>query len=232
MQENIPAVNNQYFFYMRIKFLCVVVCMLSVVPLLAHTINYALQDAPVSEVAWYYFQLGFKHIIPEGLDHVLFIIGLCLIHTRIKPIIYQATAFTVAHTIALALSMKNVIVAPPQVIEPIIALSIVFVALENLIVSEVKPWRLILVFLFGLVHGMGFASSLNEIGLPPDQFATSILMFNLGVEVCQVLVITGVFGLLILPFKNRQWYRVRIVYPISILIALVSSYWTFTRLIE
>ena len=217
---------------MNRKILCAAAGLLAMFPVMAHTINYALQDAPVSEVAAYYFQLGFKHIIPEGLDHVLFIIGLCLIHTKIKPIIYQATAFTVAHTIALALSMKNIIVAPPQVIEPIIALSIVFIALENLIVSKVKPWRLILVFLFGLVHGMGFASSLNEIGLPPNQFATSILLFNLGVEVCQVLVIAFVYGLLILPFNSRQWYRGRIVYPISILIALVSSYWTFMRIME
>ena len=217
---------------MNRKILCAAAGLLAVFPVMAHTINYALQDAPVSEVAAYYFQLGFKHIIPEGLDHVLFIIGLCLIHTKIKPIIYQATAFTVAHTIALALSMKNIIVAPPQVIEPIIALSIVFIALENLIVSKAKPWRLILVFLFGLVHGMGFASSLNEIGLPPNQFATSILLFNLGVEVCQVLIIAFVYGLLILPFNNRQWYRGRIVYPISIMIAVVSSYWTVMRIME
>ena len=214
------------------RIVCIIACVLVVLPAMAHTINYALQNAPVTEVAWYYFKLGFTHIIPEGLDHVLFIIGLCLIHTKIKPIIYQASAFTVAHTIALALSMKNVIVAPPQIIEPIISLSIVFIALENLIVSKAKPWRLLLVFLFGLVHGMGFASSLNEIGLPPDQFATSILLFNLGVEVCQVMVIAFVYGLLILPFSDRQWYRFRIVYPISILIALVSSYWTFIRIME
>ncbi len=207
-------------------------CMLATFPLMAHTINYALQDAPVTEVAWYYFRLGFEHIIPEGLDHVLFIIGLCLIHTRIKPIIVQATAFTVAHSIALALSMKDIIMAPTSIIEPIIALSIVFIALENLIATKAKPWRLLIVFLFGLLHGMGFASALNEIGLPPDRFATSILLFNLGVEVCQVLVIAGVFGLLILPFKNRQWYKGRIVYPISILIAIISSYWTIMRIVE
>jgi hypothetical protein len=199
---------------------------------MAHTINYALQDAPVHEVAWYYFQLGFKHIIPQGLDHVLFIIGLCLIHTRIKPIIYQATAFTLAHTIALALSMKDIIVAPPQLIEPVIALTIAFVAVENLILSKAKPWRLLIVFLFGLVHGMGFASSLNEIGLPPGNFATSILLFNLGVEVCQVLIIAAVFGLLILPFKEKAWYRWRIVYPVSVMIALISSYWTVLRIME
>lgn len=198
--------------------------------IIAHTINYSLENAPVHQVAWFYFKLGFTHIIPQGFDHVLFIIGICLINTRIKSIIYQASAFTVAHTIALALSMKNIIVAPGPVVEPIIAMSIVFVAVENIILSELKPWRIILVFLFGLIHGMGFASSLNEIGLPPNKFFTSILMFNVGVEICQVMIIALVFGLLIYPFKNKSWYRYRIVYPISIAIALVSSYWTIERL--
>ena len=196
----------------------------------AHTINYSLDNAPVHEVAWYYFKLGFSHIVPEGFDHVLFIVGICLINTKLKSIIYQASAFTVAHTISLALSMKNIIVAPSPVIEPIIALSIVFVAVENLILNELKPWRIVLVFLFGLIHGMGFASSLNEIGLPPGKFFTSILMFNVGVEVCQVFLISLVFGLIIFPLKNKTWYRYRVVYPISIGIALISSYWTIERL--
>ena len=198
--------------------------------LFAHTMNYSLDNAPVHEVAWFYFKLGFTHIIPQGIDHVLFIIGICLINTKLKSVIYQASAFTVAHTIALALSMKNIIVAPPPVVEPIIALSIVFVAIENIILSELKPWRILLVFLFGLIHGMGFASSLNEIGLPPGKFFTSILMFNVGVEVCQVMIIALIFGLLIYPNKNKIWYRWRIVYPVSIAIALVSSYWTVERL--
>ena len=197
----------------------------------AHTINYSLENAPVQAVAWFYFKLGFTHIVPQGIDHVLFIIGICLINTKLKSIIYQASAFTVAHTIALALSMKNIIVAPSPLIEPIIALSIVFVAVENIILSELKPWRIILVFLFGLIHGLGFASSLNEIGLPPGKFFTSILMFNVGVEVCQILIIAFVFSLIIFPLKNKLWYRYRIVYPISIAIALVSSYWTIERLI-
>jgi hypothetical protein len=197
----------------------------------AHTINYALQNAPVHEVAWYYFKLGFTHIVPQGLDHVLFIIGICLINTKLKSIIYQATAFTLAHTVALALSMKNIIVAPSLIIEPIIALSIAFVAIENIILNQLKPWRIILVFLFGLIHGLGFASSLNEIGLPPGKFFTSIVLFNAGVEVCQVIIIALIFLLLIKPLKNKIWYRYRIVYPISIAIALVSGYWTIERLI-
>jgi len=196
----------------------------------AHTINYALENAPVHQVAWYYFKLGFTHIVPQGIDHVLFIIGICLINTKIRSIIYQASAFTVAHTIALALSMKNIVVAPSPVIEPVIAMSIVFVAVENIVLSELKPWRILLVFLFGLVHGLGFASSLNEIGLPPNKFITSILMFNAGVEVCQVFIITTVFVLLIRPFKNKTWYRYRIVYPISVAIALISAYWTIERI--
>ena len=197
-----------------------------------HTINYSLENAPANEVSWYYFKLGFNHIVPEGLDHVLFIIGICLINTKLKSIVYQASAFTVAHTVSLALSMKGIIVAPSPVIEPIIALSIVFVALENLILSELKPWRVILVFLFGLIHGMGFASSLNEIGLPRDKFFTSILVFNLGIEVCQIMLISLIFGLIIYPLKNKTWYRYRIVYPISILIAIVSSYWTIERIMQ
>ncbi len=206
-------------------------CILTSLQLYAHTINYALQDAPVHEVAWFYFKLGFTHIVPQGIDHVLFITGICLINTKLKSIIYQASAFTIAHTVALALSMKNIIVAPSPIIEPIIAMSIVFVAIENILLSELKPWRIVLVFLFGLIHGMGFASSLNEIGLPPDKFFTSIVMFNVGVEGCQVMIIALIFSLLINPNKNKTWYRRRIVFPISIGIALISSYWTVERII-
>ncbi len=196
----------------------------------AHTINYALENAPVHEVSWFYFKLGFLHIIPEGLDHVLFVISLCLLNTRLRSIILQASAFTIAHTVALALSMKNIIVAPGIIVEPVIALSIVFVAVENIILRELKPWRIILVFCFGLIHGLGFASALNETGLPPGKFYTSVLMFNVGVEVCQVLIIAAIFSLIIRPFKDKLWYRYRIVYPVSIAIALISSYWMIERL--
>ncbi|HSC40081.1 MAG TPA: HupE/UreJ family protein, partial [Chitinophagaceae bacterium] len=147
----------------------------------AHTINYALEKAPTQNVVWFYLQLGFSHILPQGTDHILFVVGLCLLSTRIKTILWQATAFTVAHSITLALSMKNIIVAPGAVVEPIIALSILFVAVENILLDELKPWRVLVVFLFGLIHGMGFASSLNEIGLPRNKFFTSILSFNIGV---------------------------------------------------
>ena len=196
----------------------------------AHSINYALQDAPVNEVVWFYFALGFKHIIPFGIDHILFVIGLCLLSTNIKTIFWQATAFTVAHSITLALSMKNIIVAPGAVVEPIIALSIVFVAVENILLTELKPWRVLLVFLFGLIHGMGFASALNEIGLPAGKFYTSVISFNAGVEIGQITVITAMFACIIIPLRNKTWYRAGIVYPLSALIAIVASYWSVQRI--
>ncbi len=196
----------------------------------AHTINYDLADAPTNDVVWFYLKLGFIHIIPEGFDHILFVIGLCLLSTKVKSILWQATAFTVAHSITLALSMRSIIVLPSGLVEPIIALSIMFVAVENLLLKELKPWRVLVVFLFGLIHGMGFASSLNEIGLPPGKFYTSIISFNVGVELGQIAIILAVFSLLIIPFKNKQWYRKGIVFPISIVIAFIALFWTIQRL--
>ena len=205
------------------------IALLSAPLLFAHTINYALENAPATDVVWFYTKLGFTHIIPNGFDHILFVVGLCLLSTNIKTMLWQATAFTVAHSITLALSMKNVFVAPTPVVEPIIALSIVFVAVENILISKLKPWRIMLVFLFGLIHGMGFASALNEIGLPNGKFFTSILSFNLGVELGQMTVIIAVFSLLIIPFKNKTWYRTRIVYGLSSCIALIAAYWVVER---
>lgn len=194
-----------------------------------HTINYALEKAPASHVVWFYFRLGVQHIIPLGTDHILFVTSLCLLSTHIKTILWQASAFTVAHSVTLALSMKGLLVVPGAIVEPIIALSIVFVAIENILLRELKPWRIVIVFLFGLIHGMGFASALNEIGLPRNKFYTSILSFNAGVELGQVIVIFCVFLLVIIPLGKTIWYRKFIVYPASTLIALIAAYWVIIR---
>jgi uncharacterized membrane protein len=213
------------------KKIFIFIVLLFIAPLLfAHSINYALEDAPAKDVVWFYLTLGFKHIIPAGADHILFVMGLCLLSTNIKTILWQATAFTVAHSVTLALSMKNIIVAPSAVVEPVIALSILFVAVENILLSELKPWRILLVFLFGLIHGMGFASSLNEIGIPPGKFYTSIIAFNAGVEVGQIAIIGAMFGLLIIPLRNKSWYRNRVVYVMSSMIALIALYWSVERI--
>ncbi len=198
--------------------------------LFAHSINYVLENAPAKDVVWFYLQLGFTHIIPSGADHILFVVGLCLLSTNIKTIIWQATAFTVAHSITLALSMKNIVMAPGALVEPIISLSIMFVAVENMMIKKLRPWRILVVFLFGLIHGMGFASSLNEIGLPTNKFYTSIIAFNAGVELGQMAVIAAVFFLLIKPFRNKSWYHKRVVYGISAVITLIAFYWTVERI--
>jgi len=195
-----------------------------------HTINYQLETASVHNVVSYYTMLGVRHIIPLGFDHILFVTGLCLLNTRWKTIIWQASAFTVAHSITLGLSMKGIVTLSPLVVEPLIALSIVFVAVENIILNELKPWRILVVFLFGLVHGLGFASSLNEIGLPRNRFLTSILSFNLGVEAGQLAVILLIFGLFVVPFKQKESYRKIIAYSLSLAIAGIASYWTIERM--
>jgi len=195
----------------------------------AHNINYALQNAPAHDIMWFYTLLGIEHIIPLGLDHILFIVGLCLLSTNMKMILWQATAFTIAHSLTLAMSMKNFIVAPGQVVEPVISLSIMFIAVENIITRELKPWRIIIIFIFGLIHGMGFASALNEIGLPPGKFFLSVFSFNAGVEIGQVIVILLVFAMLIKPFGKKSWYRKYLLNPISICIAVTALYWTITR---
>ena len=212
--------------YKTILFLAGLFCTSTV---FAHTINYSLQDAPAKDVVWFYLKLGYQHIIPTGADHILFVAGLCLLSTKFKTILWQATAFTVAHSVTLALSMKNIVIAPSAIVEPIIALSIMFVAVENILVKKLSSWRILVVFMFGLIHGLGFASSLNEIGLPPGKFFTSIIAFNAGVELGQVTVIAAMFGLIINRLKNKSWYRQRVVYGLSGLITLIAFYWTIER---
>lgn len=184
-----------------------------------------------SEVMKLYLGLGFTHILPGGLDHVLFVLGIFLLSRRLKPILQQVTAFTVAHTLTLALSLYGVVSLPSSVVEPLIALSIVFVAVENVLSPEVRPSRIALVFAFGLLHGLGFAGVLSELGLPRSEFLTALLSFNVGVEGGQLAVIGLAFLFLALPFQSRAWYRQRIVVPLSCLIAAVGLYWSIQRVL-
>src|SRR5204862_4443520 len=104
-----------------------------------------------------YFALGFTHIVPGGLDHVLFVLGVYLLSGRARSILWQVSAFTVAHSITLGLSMYGLVSVSPRIVEPLIALSIAYVAVENILLSDLKAWRVVLGFAFGLLHGMGFA---------------------------------------------------------------------------
>ena len=142
---------------------------------------------------------------------------------------WQATAFTVAHTITLGLAIYGVIKPPTSIVEPVIALSIMYVALENIFSPRLKASRIGIVFLFGLIHGMGFASALTQLGLPQNAYFSSLIMFNLGVELGQISVILTAFLLLGLPFGNKPYYRKRIVIPLSIIIAAIAAYWAVER---
>ncbi len=180
------------------------------------------------EVIRRYLYLGFTHILPKGLDHILFVLGLFLLSLRIRPLLAQITAFTVAHTLSLALAMLGLVHLSPRIVEPLIAVSIVYVAVENIFASELKKSRVALVFAFGLVHGLGFAGVLSELGLPRSEFVPALLSFNVGVEIGQLTVIAVAF-LALGAFRERSWYRMRIAVPASLAIAAVGLYWAVTR---
>jgi len=196
-----------------------------------YLLGVGLQQKTRLEVAAQYTALGFTHILPKGLDHILFVLGLFLLSLRWKPLLVQVTAFTVAHTITLGLSIYGVVSLSPVIVEPLIAASIAYVAVENLITGELKPWRAFVVFGFGLLHGMGFAGVLREIGLPRSEFLTALLTFNLGVELGQLTVITLAYLLIGVWWRNKDWYRARVVRPLSALIALIGVYWTIERIV-
>lgn len=182
-----------------------------------------------SEVGWKYLKLGFEHILPKGLDHIYFVLGLFLLSIKLKPLVWQISMFTVAHSITLALSINSIISLPGHIVEPIIALSIAYIGIENVFTNELKPWRTLVVFAFGLLHGLGFAGVLSDLGLPAEHFTTALITFNIGVEIGQLAVVSLAF-LAVGYFRNRKWYRQRIVIPASVLIALVGLYWTYERI--
>jgi hypothetical protein len=189
----------------------------------------AVVPLPRWQIVRLYLGLGFTHILPRGLDHVLFVLGIFLLATQLRAVMWQVSAFTVAHTITLALTVYGVVSLPSRVVEPLIALSIVYVAVENIFTSKLHAWRPAIVFCFGLLHGMGFAGVLSEIGLPRSEFVPALLSFNAGVECGQLAVIFTAFLLLGLPFRRREWYRSRVIVAGSLMIAAVGLYWSVQR---
>lgn len=206
------------------------VSMLFVNQLSAHVVVGELESMSKTDAALLYLKLGFLHIIPQGLDHILFVLSLYLLNPKLKPILTQATAFTVAHSITLGLAMYGVITPNSYMVEFLIAFSILYVALENIISPKLNKSRIAIVFLFGLLHGMGFANSLAELGLPQTAYLSSILLFNVGVELGQLSVILSAFLIFGKWFGNKTYYRNGIVIPVSVLIALVAVYWSVERL--
>lgn len=194
-------------------------------------IGQPLQPKTTAEVYREYTRLGFTHILPKGLDHILFVLGIFLLSLKWRPLLYQVTAFTIAHTITLGLSLYGYVSVSPNIVEPLIALSIVYVGIENILTPKLKPWRVFVVFAFGLLHGMGFAGVLVDIGLPDDEYLNALIAFNVGVELGQLAVIALAFFAFGAWFRNRSWYRARVVIPGSAAISVVGTYWAIERII-
>jgi len=190
-------------------------------------------QASFSQVVTTYLVSGFEHILPKGLDHILFILGIFLLSTQIKPLVWQVTMFTIAHTITLGLSMNGILNLPANIVEPLIALSIAYIGIENILTPNLHKSRLLIVFIFGLLHGLGFASVLSDFGLPDNNFVTALISFNIGVEIAQLSIILLAYFfigyLLRRQLSHEQYYRSYIVIPGSLIIAMTGLFWTYDR---
>jgi len=183
-----------------------------------------------------YMTIGIGHILPDGADHILFVLAVFLASVRVKALVWQISAFTVAHTATLGLAAVGFITPSAALVEPLIAFTIAFVAIENLVFKEMSAWRPVVVFAFGLIHGLGFAGFFGELGLPPGQFWSALIGFNLGVEIGQLSVIAAaaVAGYAVRRAlrdpAGTAGYRNWIVRPGSALIGLTGLWWGIARL--
>ncbi len=188
--------------------------------------------SPLS-TAWLFLKIGVEHILPGGLDHILFVLALFLASQRLRHLIIQISAFTIAHTATLGLAASGVIHVPGTIVEPLIAASIAFVAVENVYFRHMTTWRPLIVFGFGLLHGLGFAGFIGEVGLPPEQFWSALIGFNIGVEIGQLAVVV-VAALISVPLnrvlkRSRYTYRGTVSVPLSLIIAAIGLWWAVTR---
>jgi hydrogenase/urease accessory protein HupE len=190
----------------------------------------APESLPWHRQAALYLRLGFRHIVPEGADHILFVLGLFFLGVTWRKLLSQTTVFTIAHATSLFLSTYGIFSLPSRYVEPAIALSISWIAIENVFKPRLGASRLAMVFGFGLVHGLGFASSLRDIPFPKHDFLFALLGFNFGVDLGQLSVMAVAF-LLVGWFRHKPWFRQRIAIPASLSIALVGLVWATQRVI-
>ena len=178
-----------------------------------------------------FFVLGIQHIIPKGLDHILFIFGLFLFSSSLNKLIKQITIFTIAHSITLIFVSLSLIKINPQIVEPIIALSIVYVGLENIFKNYIKEYmRYVVILFFGLLHGLGFALVLSDIGYRSSKLFLNLISFNIGIEVAQISIILFLYLLIAIKFAHNKYYRIVFQIPSSILIAAIGLYWFIERI--
>lgn len=190
-------------------------------------------ERPAFETFALYIKIGIQHILPGGLDHILFVLAIFFSTRRLRPLLIQISAFTIAHTITLGMVASGVFAPPASVVEPLIAATIAFVAIENLVFKDMTRWRPLIVFGFGLIHGMGFAGFFGSLGLPDGQFWSALIGFNVGVEIGQLSVI-ALSALLLWPVRrviSEAQYRHFIVWPICGFIGTVGAYWAIERVL-
>lgn len=172
-----------------------------------------------------FFRLGIGHIL-GGYDHLLFLFSLVIARQKFKQYASMITAFTIAHSITLSLTVLGIIHVPPQIVEPLIALSICFVAVDNIIRKQVS-YRWVITFFFGLIHGMGFADLLVEMHLPTSQLATALISFNLGIETVQLTIVSVLLPLLML--LHRWKFSKQFVYASSTVAFVLGAIWLTQR---
>ena len=197
---------------------------------------YRLDALAADESAWQsamrLVPTGFTHIVPGGLDHVLFMLGLFLMASTRRALLLQVSTFTAAHSLTLALGAFGAVHVPPQIVEPLIAASIAFIALENLFVTSVTRWRLLVVFVFGLLHGLGFAGAMADLGLSGEHLAASLVGFNVGVELGQLAVIASAALIVRALRLSIDAERQFVLRPVSAAIALTGLFWAIERAIQ
>jgi hypothetical protein len=193
-------------------------------------INYP-EQLSTAQRFYQFIDIGFDHVIPLGWDHILFIVGMALSSLLWRRLLLLVSAFTLAHTLTLGLAMVGVLEISARIVEPLIAFSIAYVAIENLLVHQSIRRKTAIVFIFGLIHGLGFASMLKEFEMTPDSFLTTLIGFNIGVELAQVVIVLGVVSMLLLLRRFQFNYRQLAVIPVSIIITLIGFWWGIERLI-
>ncbi|BBB23693.1 conserved hypothetical protein [Isorropodon fossajaponicum endosymbiont JTNG4] len=177
-----------------------------------------------------FVSIGFDHVMPLGWDHILFIIGMALSSLMWRRLLLLVSAFTLAHTLTLGLAMLGIVEISGRIIEPLIAFSIAYVAIENLLPNQSIKRKSIIVFLFGLVHGLGFSSMLKSFKMSSDNFLTTLISFNIGVELAQIVIVSGVVLLLFFIKSLNLNYKKIVIIPTSIVISLIGIWWGIERI--
>lgn len=179
-----------------------------------------------------FVRLGVIHIL-EGTDHVLFVLSLLLIYTTFKREALLLSVFTLAHSISLIVAGSGLLTLSSRIVEPVVALSITYMAVTSVFFKKVKVFKghgnkISTVFIFGLFHGLGFAGLMRNIQVPEDRFISSLLSFNIGIELGQ-FVIVAVLLPFIYMFKRKKWYP-KVIKTIAVVISIIGLLWGFQRI--